>query len=483
MNVQSLVTSILFYLCVADGSDLSFALKTATPRDLTFTVKLHWEYESLQCDITPAIINEWSACNYSNYTYQVESFVDYSLDVYRWDGHATAFSDIVVMKGAATFTWDTFCVPDTLHPCFTIPAYTSQGKCTQYPDTDRWDIMCRGAHSTCDFHTIPHLTLNLSKNDEALLNTNTNPLSQGPCFAGYLDATRDNYEEWKCGMDCIGGSIPDMMATTKQSGGFTYGDCTCACIPDVTCAPTTAAPTRIPTTATAHPTAKPTTPYPTIFAQRVPSNHGSLNEGAVTQARELLSTDARVEKESQELESDIMDNELFVPLVIIVAVFVVSSTVLCLCCAHQRRQKRRIQQSNADMIAPGVQLAGDQVIQAQVVGVDEEAPGVYDEAPGVQLAGDQVIQAQVVGVDEEAPGVYDEAPGVQLAGDQVIQAQAVGVDDEARADDEDSESEHDSIYEKVIERGSVGTETALPPSPPKTQATLTGTATPDYRDC
>eukprot|EP01083_Nonionella_stella_P047399 126837_1 len=137
---------------------------------------------------------------------------------------------------------NTFCAEDSLYPCFSVPGATTQGRCTHYPTANRWDYMCAGSVWGCDYRAFPHLKLNLTHQDEAVLITNPTPLTQGPCAAGNLDWTRGGYEHWGCGSGCGGGAYK------------THWDCQCTFIADAKCPPTTAL-----TTANLHPRLRPQT--------------------------------------------------------------------------------------------------------------------------------------------------------------------------------------------------------------------------------
>eukprot|EP01083_Nonionella_stella_P174446 604760_1 len=88
---------------------------------------------------------------------------------------------------------------------------------------------------------------------------------------------------------------------------------------------------------------------PTVTPPTAPFNEGEANEH---------STDSTVEDDSEEqseLVMDIMDNELFLPLVGVAAAFLVTTAVCGLCCLHQRRKNIRIDEKNTDIVQSGLQ--------------------------------------------------------------------------------------------------------------------------------
>eukprot|EP01083_Nonionella_stella_P086868 241517_1 len=122
-----------------------------------------------------------------------------------------------------------------------------------------------------------------------------------------------------------------------------------------------ALPSRFPTTnpsklPTGNPSALPSrfptmnpSNVPTVTPPTAPFNEGEANEH---------STDSTVEDDSEEqseLVMDIMDNELFLPLVGVAAAFLVTTAVCGLCCLHQRRKNIRIDEKNTDIVQSGLQ--------------------------------------------------------------------------------------------------------------------------------
>eukprot|EP01083_Nonionella_stella_P174447 604767_1 len=97
---------------------------------------------------------------------------------------------------------------------------------------------------------------------------------------------------------------------------------------------------------------------PTMILSKIPTitPTSPFNEGEANE----YSTDSTVEDDSEEqgeLMMDIMDNQLFLPLVGLAAAFLVTLAVCGLCCLHQRRKNRINQQKNTDIVESGLQLA------------------------------------------------------------------------------------------------------------------------------
>ena len=87
--------------------------------------------------------------------------------------------------------------------------------------------------------------------------------SQGPCDAGYLDSTNNNYNYWQCGSGCVGGKY------------YATNGCGCACIEDVNgdgCFTITPSPTMEPSSppTTNEPTQN--TDAPTFQPSSIPTN-------------------------------------------------------------------------------------------------------------------------------------------------------------------------------------------------------------------